>query len=77
MSGNDEHMQQLDRLLKTWANNITDTTKEIISSAMSGRSPETMANFQSQQQIFDDIRDRQSRVISVSCTILNFSIFFF
>ena len=66
MSSDDAHAQQLDRLLKTWANNICDTTKEIISAAMSGRSAENLGNLQSQHQIFDDIRDRQSRVISVS-----------
>ncbi len=66
MSANEDQLQNLDRLLKTWANNICDTTKEIISSAMTGKSPETLSNMQSQYQIFDDIRDRQSRVISVS-----------
>lgn len=63
----DHQLQNLDRLLKNWANNITEATKEIISSAIQGKSQENV-NIQNggNGQIFDDIRDRQSRVISVS-----------
>ena len=68
LPSDDAQLQNLDRLLKNWATNITETTKDIISSAIQGHrldEPKSSLNFQS-NQIFDDIRDRQSRVISVS-----------
>ncbi len=63
----DTQLQNLDRLLKNWANNITEATKEIISSAIQGKNQDNFNSYNgSNVQIFDDIRDRQSRVISVS-----------
>ncbi len=57
-----QSLQNLEKLLKTWSTNICETTKEIIVGAL-GRYPETMTNYT--QDIMEDIRDRQSRVISV------------
>jgi hypothetical protein len=63
----DSQLQNLDRLLKNWANNITEATKEIISSAIQGKNQESLSSQNGGNgHIFDDIRDRQSRVISVS-----------
>jgi hypothetical protein len=63
----DNHLQNLDKLLKTWSSNICESTKEIIVGAL-GRYPENMTT--TSQDIMEDIRDRQSRVISVCCSFL-------
>lgn len=60
----DVSVQQVDRLLKLWSQNITEQTKEIIASAL-GKYPEAV-NGANAQTIIDDVKDRQSRVISVS-----------
>jgi hypothetical protein len=71
MSSDDVQLQNLDRLLKNWATNITETTKDIISNAIQGRSNNPkQGSPQDNTHIFDDIRERQSRVISVSFLIL-------
>lgn len=64
-----QSLQNLEKLLKTWSTNICETTKEIIVGAL-GRYPETMTNYT--QDIMEDIRDRQSRVISVRTKNLPF-----
>lgn len=56
-------VQQVDRLLKTWSQNILDQTKDIISSAL-GKYPDTV-NGSNSLAILDDVKDRQSRVITV------------
>jgi hypothetical protein len=58
----DPLIQNLEKMLKTWSTNICETTKEIVISAL-GRYPESMTSYS--QDIIEDIRDRQSRVISV------------
>jgi hypothetical protein len=62
----DNHLQNLDKLLKAWSSNICESTKEIIVGAL-GRYPENMTT--TSQDIMEDIRDRQSRVISVRCPV--------
>lgn len=56
-------VQQVDRLLKTWSQNILDQTKEIIASSL-GKYPDTV-NGANSLAILDDVKDRQSRVITV------------
>lgn len=58
----DPQLLSFEKLLKTWSTNICETTKEIVISAL-GRYPESMTSYS--QDIIEDIRDRQSRVISV------------
>ncbi len=60
-NGNSQ-LQNIDKLLKSWSTNICETMKEIVLGAL-GKYPDSMTNYS--QDIMEDIRDRQSRVISV------------
>jgi hypothetical protein len=55
-------VQQVDRLLKTWSQNILEQTKKIISSVL-GKYPETI-NGGNSLTVLDEVKDRQSRVIT-------------
>lgn len=66
-------IQQVDRLLKTWSQNICEQTKEIITNAL-GKYPDSINGGNGALSILDDVKDRQSRVISVRITNLNFLI---
>jgi hypothetical protein len=58
---------KVEKLLQSWAAKICESTNDIISSAL-GRN----SDFSSQgaNGIFDDMRDRQSRIITVSPSVL-------
>lgn len=56
-------LQNIEKILKTWALSINESTKEIISSALNNHPHNATQN---SQALLDDIRDRQSRVITVS-----------
>lgn len=56
-------VQQVDRLLKTWSQNILDQTKEVIAISL-GKYPDAV-NGANSLAILDDVKDRQSRVITV------------
>jgi hypothetical protein len=57
-------IQQVDKLLKTWSQNICEQTRDIISQSL-GKYSENI-NGANPQMLLDDVKDRQSRVISVS-----------
>lgn len=56
-------LAKVEKLLQSWATKICESTNEIITSAM-GRSNDFSSP--GANAIFDDMRDRQSRIITVS-----------
>lgn len=62
-TGEDLQLQNLEKLLKQWSNSICDNTKDIVNSAVGKLNAEN--SVEGGVSILNDVRDRQSRVISV------------
>lgn len=69
MDKDNDEFHKVEKLLQSWATKICESTNDIISSAL-GRGNEFTS--QGTGAIFDDMRDRQSRIITVCCILLNF-----
>eukprot|EP01031_Cornospumella_fuschlensis_P044485 gene44485-54407_t len=61
MDKDNEELHKVEKLLSSWATKICESTNDIISSAL-GRGNEFTS--QGAGAIFDDMRDRQSRIIT-------------
>lgn len=62
-STEDAQLQNLEKLLRNWSNSICDNTKDIVNSAVGKLNAEN--SVEGGVSILNDVRDRQSRVISV------------
>lgn len=64
LTADDTQLQNLEKLLRQWSNSICDNTKEIVNSAVGKINTEN--SVEGGIGILNDVRDRQSRVISVT-----------
>jgi hypothetical protein len=62
-TADDAQLQNLEKLLRQWSNSIVDNTKDIVNSAVGKLNAEN--SVEGGVGILNDVRDRQSRVISV------------